>query len=198
MALEIGGLVGAVTQATTAAANEKSLKNFLQTANKLGFQVNNNFEVNFSGISEVAFYVQSISIPAINLTTTDLYYAGQRVEIPVNYDWDHDFSITVINDAQGYLYSAIVNFFATQASSQMANSGYTMTVKALTGDDKYKGTLYTLYGVRIQSVSSLDYSYSGGEVSTFTVSCKCTYFTVTPGALGTVANILGAVNSLIN
>lgn len=198
MALELGGLLGAVTQATTAASGEKDLKSFLQTANKLGIQVNNNFEVNFSGIPEVTFYLQSISIPGITLATTDLYYAGQKVEIPVNYDWNHDFSVTMINDAQGYFYSAIANFFMSQATSQLVNSGFTMTVKALTGDKSYKGTMYTLYGVRLVGLGSIEYSYSGADVSTFNIDCKCTHFTVTPGALGTVANVLGAVNSLIS
>lgn len=197
MALDLGGLLGAVTQATTAASSEKTLKNFLQTVNKLGIQTTHNFEVNFSGIPEVSFYIQSISIPGLKMSTSEVSYDGRKIEVPVNYDWDHDFSIQVINDAQGYLYSTITTFFTSQPMFELASSGYTMTVKALTGDNKYKGTLYTLFGVRIDSISQLDYGYSSTDKSTFNLNMKCTHFTVTPGALATTSNILGAINSLI-
>lgn len=68
--------------------------------------------------------------------------------------------MTIINDAQGYVYSALVNFIASDSSNVLANSGYTMTVKALTGDEKnYAGSMITLNGVRIESVSGLSFGY---------------------------------------
>jgi len=78
----------------------------------------------------------------------------------VNHEYDHEFNMTVINDAQGYVYSALVNFIASDSSNVLANSGYTMTVKALTGDEKnYAGSMITLNGVRIESVSGLSFGY---------------------------------------
>jgi len=143
-------------------------------------------------------YVSSVSIPGMELKTTEISYDGKKVEIPVNYDWQHDFTMTVINDAQGYIYPAVTNFFMSEATSDMVSSGYTMTVKALTGDKNYKGTLYTLYGVRIVNVGNLQYGFDMNEKSTFDLTLKCAYFTSTPGALGTAANVIGAVNSLIS
>ena len=197
MSLQLGGMIGGVTQVATAVQGEKNLKSFLASVNKLGVQVTNNFEVNFSGIDAVSFYVQSITIPGLELAHADVKYNGRKVEIPVNYDWNHDFSMNVINDAQGYLYTAITNFLIAEANSEKVNSGYTLTVKALTGDEKYKGTLYTFFGVRITSLGSLSYAYDQNNTSMFDLQLKCNYFNVTPGALGTAANVIGAFNSLI-
>ena len=68
--------------------------------------------------------------------------------VPVSYEYDHDFSMTVLNDANGYIYSAIANFIMSDATTNLIGNSYTMLVKALTGDDHYKGTVYTLNGVR--------------------------------------------------
>ena len=203
MGLELGGLLGAVTQVTTAVKNSGgsgggSLKSFLNSINQFGVQVNNNFEVNFAGLDDIMFFVQNVTIPGMELKMTELTYDGHKVEIPVNYDWNHDFTMTVINDASGYIYSAITDFFMSDASAALASSGHTLTVSALTGDSKYKGTLYTFYNVRIVNVGSLSYSYEGGDKSTFEITLKCTHFTATPGALSTTSNILGAINSLIS
>lgn len=129
---------------------------------------------------------------------TELVYDGRKVEVPVNYDWNHDFTMNVINDAQGYIYSAITNFFMSDASSALAGSGHTLTAKALTGDKHYKGTLYTFYNVRIVNVGSLTYQYEGGDKSTFELTLKCSHFAATPGTLSKTSNILGAINSLIS
>jgi hypothetical protein len=57
MAIELGNLLGAAANLTTALSKEKSLKTFLKNVDKFGIQVTNNFEVNFSGISDATFFV---------------------------------------------------------------------------------------------------------------------------------------------
>jgi hypothetical protein len=57
--------------------------------------------------------------------------------------------------------------------------------------------LVTLRSVRLESVSGLQFSYNGTDISTFTVNFKYIDFSYTPGALGKVAGIAGAINSLI-
>ena len=128
----------------------------------------------------------------------ELYYNGRKVEVPINYDFSHEFSMTVLNDAQGYLYTAVSEFLMSDATNSMAKSGYTMTIKCLTGDDKYKGMLLTLQHVRIESVSGLQFGYSDNDISTFEVNCKLISWSATPGALADIANIAGAVNSLVS
>lgn len=111
-------------------------------------------------------------------------------------DYEHDFSMTVINDGSGYIYTAITNFIAKNALSILTKAGYTMTVKAMTGDKDYKGTLYTFQGVRFNSVGGLRYSQDGNSISTFDLAFKCLEYSVTPGALATAAGIAGTIKSM--
>ncbi len=198
MALELGNLLGAAANLTTALSKEKSLKAFLKNVDSFGIQVTNNFEVNFSGISDATFFVQSIDFGGIKQNFTTLYYDGREVDIPINHEYQHEGNMTVLNDANGYIYAAVTSFIASQSSSKLANSGYTMTIKCLTGDEKhYKGALVTLRGVRLETVSGLQFNYNGGDISTFTMNYKYIDFSYTPGALGKAAGIVGAINSLI-
>ena len=198
MALQLGNLLGAAANLTTALSKDKSLKAFLKNVDSFGIQVTNNFEVNFSGISDATFFVQSIDFGGIKQNFTTLYYDGCEVDIPVNHEYQHEGNMTVLNDANGYIYAAVTSFIASQSSSKLANSGYTMTIKCLTGDEKhYKGALVTLRGVRLETVSGLQFNYNSGDISTFTVNYKYIDFSYTPGALGKAAGIVGAINSLI-
>ena len=116
----------------------------------------------------------------------------------INYDYDHAFSMTVLNDAQGYIYSAITNFMIKETGADLAKGGYTMTIKALTGDHKhYKGALLTMTGVRFETVGGLQFGYSDNAVSTFTINGKLIEFTYTPGALQKPAGLIGAATSLL-
>ena len=197
MSLQIGGILGAAAQLTTAFGEEYGVKKFLKTIDKFGVQVKNNFEVNFSGLQDVTFVIQNIDIPGVRQNFTEVHYDGRKVDIPINHEFDHEFSMTVLNDAQGYIYAAITNFIVTDASNHLANSGYTMTIKGLTGDKKYSGSLITCRGVRFESVSGLSFGQSDNDIQTFTINGKIIDFTYTPGGLGKAAGILGAINSIV-
>lgn len=197
MSLQIGGILGAAAQLTTTFSEEYGVKKFLKTIDKFGVQVKNNFEVNFSGLQDITFFIQNIDIPGVRQNFTEVHYDGRKVDIPINHEYDHDFSMTVLNDAQGYIYAVITNFIVTDASNHLANSGYTMTIKGLTGDKKYSGSLITCRGVRFESVSGLSFGQSDNDIQTFTINGKIIDFTYTPGGLGKAAGILGAINSIV-
>ncbi len=57
MGLELGNLLGAAANLTSAFSKERSLKQFLKNVDKFGIQVANNFEVNFSGLQDATFFV---------------------------------------------------------------------------------------------------------------------------------------------
>ena len=105
--------------------------------------------------------------------------------------------MTVLNDANGYIYAAVTSFIASQSTSKLANSGYTMTIKCLTGDKNYKGATITFRSVRFDKFDALSFDYSGGEPQKFSLTFQYLDFTATPGALSTVGGVFGAVNSLI-
>ena len=196
MALALGNLLGAVANATTAVAHEKTLKSFLTNINDFGVQVKNNFEVNFSGLQDITFRVTDMTLPTVKANTTEIFYDGRSIPVTVNYDYEHDFSMTILNDAQGYIYPAIAEFIMTNATTELANGGYTMTVKVMTGDKKYDGMMITCKGVKLVNLGALSYGQSQNEIQTFEVQGQMQEFVVTPGALGTVANVGGIVTSL--
>ena len=197
MAGELGNILGAATGISTALSKEKGLRTFLDNVNTFGIQVANNFEVNFSGLADITFYITEMSVPAVQTNFAELYYNGRKVDIPINYDYSHEFTITVLNDAQGYIYSAIQNFLMAEAANVLAKNGYTMTIKALTGDKHYKGTLFTLNNVRIETLDGVSFGYANNDVQTFEVGCRLIDYTATPGALSMLANAATVVNSLM-
>lgn len=198
MSLQIGGILGAAAQLTTAFGEEYGVKKFLKTIDKFGVQVKNNFEVNFSGLQDVTFFIQNISLPGLRQNFTEVHYDGRKVDIPINHEFDHEFSMTVLNDAQGYIYSTLANFIMSNSTNVLANSGYTMTIKALTGDKNFSGSMITLRGVRIESIGGLSFGHSDNDISTFDISGKIIDFVHTPGALGKTSNIIGMANNLLS
>ena len=47
----------------------------------------------------------------------ELYYNGRKIEVPINYDFSHEFSMTVLNDAQGFIYSTLVDFVMSDSGN---------------------------------------------------------------------------------
>lgn len=105
--------------------------------------------------------------------------------------------MTVLNDANGYIYSAVVDFLM-QNMSEKVDNGIVMVIKCLTGDKHYKGSVITFNSVRLEKIGGLSLSYAGGEPSKFDVSFAYRDFDVTPGGLSKVAGVLGAAKSVIS
>lgn len=198
MALELGNLFGAAASLTTAISKEKSLKSFLDSINGLGVQVQNNFEINIFGLEDITFFAQSVTMGGIVQSFEEIYYNGRSIPIPTFIDYDHNGSITVINDGSGYIYAAISNFLMDSNTSRLLDNGVKMTIKCLTGDKKYKGSVITLKGVRLEKLDGLTFDYNANNISTFNVAFTYLDFTFTPGALGTVAGVIGTIDSLIS
>lgn len=198
MALALGNLLGAAANLTTAFSKEKSLKSFLERINDFGIQVANNFEVNFSGLEDITFFVQDVSFDGIEMQFETIYYNGRSIQIPCGvHDYGHSGSMSIINDGNGYIYAAITNFMMS-GSYELVNGGYTMTIKCLTGDPNYKGSVITLNNVQFEKIDGLSFGYSQNEISKFNLSFQYLDFTFTPGALGKAAGIVGAVDSMIS
>lgn len=117
--------------------------------------------------------------------------------VPTFIDYEHNGSMKVINDGNGYIYAAVADFIM-QNSLQKVNNGVVMTIKCLTGDDNYKGAVITLNSVRFEKLAGLEFSYSGGDPSMFNIEFNYIDFDFTPGALGKPAGVLGAAKSILS
>lgn len=196
MGLALGNLMGAVNSAMTGFASSSSLKSFLSTMDKLGIQITSRYEVMFSAIPQATFFITNITTPSMKQNTTNLYFDGKLVEIPVNFEYEHDFTMTVINDASGYIYSALTNFVMGDTGANLMNSGYTMSIRSI-GDNRHSGSTIMINGVRIKNIGGLSYQNGGGDVQTFSINCSAVDFSVTPGAASKVAGITGAIGKML-
>ena len=196
MAMELGNLLGAAANLTTAFGKDKSLKSFLHHIDDFGIQVTNNFEVNIAGLEDITFFAQSINFGGINQKFETLHYNGRSIPVPTYIDYEHSGTMSILNDANGYIYAAISNFLMGN-SSVLLDNGVVMTIKCLTGDDNYKGSVITLKSVRFEKLDGLSFDYSGGDIQKFNLNFQYLDFTFTPGGLGTVAGVIGAVDSLL-
>ena len=81
-----------------------------------------------------------------------LYYDGSELDVPINHEYEHSGNMTILNDAHGYIYSAFSEFLLSNSSNRLANSGYTMVIKCLSGDakKKWRGSVITMRGVRFE------------------------------------------------
>ena len=154
MALDVGNLLGAAANLTTAFGKDRSLKSFLKQIDDFGIQVTNNFEVNLFGLQDITFFVQSINMGGMLRKVEELHYNGRSVPIPTYVDYDHSGSLVVLNDANGYIYAAISNFLLENTSDKLDN-GIVMTVKCLTGDKDYKGSVIHLGQCSLRSSRGL-------------------------------------------
>ncbi len=196
MGLSLGGLAGAANALATGFSSSSSLKKFISTMDSLGVQITSRYEAIFSAIPQATFFITQLNTPSMKQNITTMYYDGKVVEIPQNVEYEHDFSMTIINDSSGYIYSALTNLVMGETGKFLMDSGYTMSIRAI-GDDNHKGSTIMLNGVRIKSVGGLSYQNSGGDVQTFNLNCSAVDFTVTPGAAQAVAGVTNAIGSLI-
>lgn len=102
----------------------------------------------------------------------------------------------VLNDAQGYIYATVSNFLMKN-NDTLVDNGVVMTIKCLTGDKNYKGSLITLNNVKIENLSGLSFGYDQNSVSTFNIDFNYLDFVFTPGALQKAAGVLGTIERII-
>lgn len=202
MAISIGNALAAVTQVQTGLANssgEKSLMDFIGKMNQYGVSLKAKYEVNFSGIEGITFFVNDINVPELRQNFGNVFFEGKSVEVPINYEYGHDVTMILLNDAKGLIYTTIVNWLMNNNSSDesMVNSGYTMTIRALGDGQNHDGMTITLNGVRMRAVSGLNFNSSDMSVSTFTLNLSVISFTATMGKLQKVSGLAGALKSLL-
>ena len=201
MAVSISNALGAFTKGRTALANsagEKSVLDFYKKLSEYGTTLRARYEVSFSGIENVTFFVTDITTPDARINMGTVYFEGKSVEIPINFEYTHDFSMTILNDGKGILYTTVLNWLMDRNDGEsIVNSGYTMTIRGLGDGENQDGITITLNGVRFKNISGLTYSSNDAGVSTFNLACSAISFTATIGQLQKVAGIAGALQSLL-
>lgn len=194
----IGSIAGIYEKGKSAANYEKagnaSLQQFLSKLTKYGTIVKARYEVSFSGIENLTFFITDINVPSIRRNFSNLHYYGQTVEIPTVIEYEHDFSMTIINDGKGILYSTIANWLMTVEGDSLIDSGYTMTLRMLGDGVNTHGLTIVFEGVRFKSIGGLSVSSTDSGISTFNLNCSAIRYSVMAGELTQIGLIAGAVN----
>jgi len=167
---------GRVSSKANSSTGRKTLLQFLYHVDQYGIQVQNNFEVVFHRFeNNFTFFVNSIELPGSRQNTCEVFYDGIKILIPVNYEHDHEFSMTLLNDANGYVYTLIKTWIEFDSYNHYTDPGSTMLIKALTGqiyadgNNQYDGSRIYCKGVRFTSISGLSYGQGNNDIQTFTV-----------------------------
>lgn len=154
------------------------------------------YEVNCSGITDINFFLQSINVPGVQLQTAQVHWEGQPIMIPGVYQFDHNISMTVIADGNGYIYSALNAIMNGITGDTILDSGIMMTVRAL-GDNNTKGMMTTFNGVQFTQLGSISYTNAGGGIMTFPVQAYAQTIATVPGTMAKVAGITGAAGQVL-
>ena len=185
--------------------SEKTLKDFLYSVTKYGVQLKSAYEVEYTGMGGITFFVQAVNVPGIKMNTGTISYKGRQITLPVNSEQDHNLQMTVLNDGTGFIYNQMRRILEIDSNNGLLESTNKMTFRALGDGQNTAGATIDLHGVVVTSVSGLDFGSSDSGISTFTVDCyvsraelKWSQVKSKTGLLGgldkvtsTVSNILG-------
>lgn len=196
MALALGGLTGALAKGSETLTGEESLKKFLHRMNQVGVQIKSRYEMSFSGIKDFTFFATGIETPAVTTRMGDLYFGGRSVSVPILEEFEHEVTITMLNDSSGYIYPTIVNLHAMGATEEISSQGFSITIKAI-GDKHTNGSVITLNGCRIKNVSGLQFGDDQNDAQTFTIGLWVKDFSCGSGKLGVVGGVAGMIKSLV-
>lgn len=163
--------IGLAASDASKGPSEGSLKDFLQTLTTYGVQINSNYMVEYSGMNGLQFMVQQINTPELKTTNGTLYYKGRVVNVPVNYEQGHDFTMTVINDGTGYVYNSIRAILINDYCNRQIKNNYKMTIHAMGDKQNTAGMKIMMNGIRFINVGSLSFSSTDSSVQTFEVQC---------------------------
>lgn len=181
-----------------------NMRDFIKTRKSLGHITTARFNASYSapGMENFEFSLMSINPPSIRANTGQLYFDGMPVEVFTTFQYDQDFSMTVLCDNAGSIYKKFIDILKSGKSdldtAGMPDSGYSgnfnfdkiidtetsITITALSDAGNGTGMVTILYGVRIKSVGAIDYSNSSTEVASFSVNASAIDFTVNPGFRG--------------
>lgn len=157
-----------------------SLQDFLNKIGDAGTIVPSKFEVSFSGMENLTFFVTDINLPTIRRNMTQVYFCGQAIEIPQPIEYEHDFSMTVLNDGNGVIYSSFIDWLIQIGGSAVINSDHTMTVRVLGDGINDYGMLLVYEGVRFKNIGGVRMSSTNSELMTFEVGGSAVRYRVIP------------------
>lgn len=165
-----------------------SLKTFLKTVAKSGTIVKSKFKVEVftAGIpiqpdNKLSFYITDINIPGNKVTQNIVYYLGREYDIPIVYNFDRDFTLTVLANSNLSIYKWFSNKMLPGGEDydkhKLRSQQFDIKVSSLDS----AGYALTLKNCYFKTLSELSFSNGDKELLTFTVSGFTREINITSG-----------------
>jgi len=156
--------------------DRKTVADFLEahSSNNINFRLNCDYEVEFhypqESYTNYRFLCQTISTPAFRVNTGQIYFHGKPIDIPINYEFDSDFDLTLYDLSRGVLYKRFIDWIRSKDNFNINNS---FSIKIYQG--YIHSTLLTeMYHVIIKNISGLTFSNNDVNVASFSLNCATT------------------------
>ena len=177
-----------------------NIHEFIKARKRLGHITVARFNASYSapGMKDFEFSLASLNPPSIRANTGQLYFDAMPVEVFTTFQYDMDFSMNIICDNAGTIYSKFISLLKSGKNdldaAAMPASGYSgnfnfnkiidpetsITIQALSDKGDGYGMKTILYGIRIKSVGAIDYSNNSNEIAFFSVNASAIDFMVVP------------------
>ena len=131
---------------------------------------------NSESINLLTCFATDINVPTIRHNFTEIFFHGQSIELPQTYEYEHDFSMTIINDWHGTIYEAFSLMMTYFGGKSTVDSGLTLEIEEVSERGTIPGMKIKLYGVRFKNITPLNFSYTDTGISTFGVSAGAIFF----------------------
>ena len=182
-----------------------ALNQFLAAANSNTIRCNNQWEAYFtSGYSDIdavlktaVMFGKGFSIPNRTVEYASVHYKGFEMAniVPTHMTMEHEHSMTIQADVNGEYRRA---FLAWQGKvmnpdieggsvfegDRSINEKSIIRVHLFDKDNKTVSEIYKFFNVRVAEVGPIELTYEGGDVATFEVKFKSTYWTIEKAAKG--------------
>lgn len=170
-----------------------TLQKFMQKLENIGISVKNRYYLTFSGIPDYSFLVTDITVPNVKMNVGEIKFDGRAVELPVNDEYGHDFTMTVWADVAGVAYFRFREFILKEFRNTkryafddsymidhnyLPSSGHTIRLEQLADYSTYYGLKLTYKDVRIKEISSLSFGEGQNELQQFDLTCTAVSYDV--------------------
>lgn len=154
-------------------SERKSIKEFLDTVVSDGVAVKSLFEISIfedkddAVYKSLSFFITDIDIPGKKLTTSTLYREGREYDIPIIYDNNREFTMTVLCDTT---FSTYFYFETLMKAGQHGSYASIHTIIVRPTTDNSDNWDIKLDHVFFESLGPINFSHNSKELITFTVS----------------------------
>lgn len=183
------------------------IEQFLAATNSNTIRANNQWEATFtSGYNDIdkvlktaVMFGKNFTLPGRNIEYASIHYKGFEMAniVPTRLTMENEHTMTIQADVNGEYRRAFLAWQAKVINPDIEGGSVfegdrginEKSIARITLFDKDNKTVietYKLYNIRITAVGPVSLTYEGGDVATFDVTLKSTYWTIEDSKKGSL------------